>query len=336
VDSLTNNTTSHQESRGDSAARAQPLLDQVHHRGIGQCRDVPERPVLGHVAQQPPHDLARTCLRQFRHNQDLARLGDRADLVADVIAQLLDQLGAIDGVTAQDHERHDALARGLIRSANHRRVVSLVQKAFGVAAKPVKAPKFTPAPKRPRPAKSTLARPFEQVNFLRGYPGIARGDDRRYPMAVLHTILGGGMSSRLFQEVRERRSLAYSVAAFRSSYSDAGIFGVHAGCAPEKLDQTREVIDAVLHEVVTAGISSAEVDAAKNQVKGQMVLDLEDPGMRLMRLGTRALFDEKITGLNEGLAKVDAVSAHDVFAMAQDLLTAPAIDVAVGPAEVKL
>jgi predicted Zn-dependent peptidase len=78
------------------------------------------------------------------------------------------------------------------------------------------------------------------------------------------------------------------------------------------------------------------VDAAKNQVKGQMVLDLEDPGMRLMRLGTRALFDEKITGLNEGLAKVDAVSAHDVFAMAQDLLTAPAIDVAVGPAEVKL
>ncbi len=104
------------------------------------------------------------------------------------------------------------------------------------------------------------------------------------------------MSSRLFQEVRERHSLAYSVNAFRASYSDAGVFGVHAGCAPEKLDQTREVIEAVLREVASASLSADEVEAAKNQVKGQMVLDLEDPGMRLMRLGTRALFGEPIIG----------------------------------------
>jgi predicted Zn-dependent peptidase len=283
------------------------------------------------MSEDDPVDVART---------ELEALVFHGHPLATAVAGTAASVSAMRGAAIKSHYRRyyapDNYVVTAVGSANHRRVVSLVQKAFGVAARPVKSPKVTPAPKRPRPAKSTLARPFEQVNFLRGYPGIARGDDRRYPMAVLHTILGGGMSSRLFQEVRERRSLAYSVAAFRSSYSDAGIFGVHAGCAPEKLDQTREVIDAVLHEVVTAGISSAEVEAAKNQVKGQMVLDLEDPGMRLMRLGTRALFDEKITGLNEGLAKVDAVSAHDVFAMAQDLLTAPAIDVAVGPAEVKL
>ncbi len=223
-----------------------------------------------------------------------------------------------------------------VGSANHRRVVSLVQKAFGTAESPVKAPKVVAGPRVPKPARSALARSFEQVNYVHGYPGIPRGDDRRYAMAVLHTILGGGMSSRLFQEVRERRSLAYSVAAFRSSYSDAGIFGVHAGCAPEKLDQTREVVEAVLHEVATAGIADDEVQSAKNQVKGQMVLDLEDPGMRLMRLGTRALFDEKIIGLNEGLAKVAAVQTRDVCDLAQAVLSAPAIDVAVGPVGVSL
>ncbi len=169
------------------------------------------------------------------------------------------------------------------------------------------------------------------MNLLRGYPGIARGDDRRYAMAVLHTILGGGMSSRLFQEVRERRSLAYTVSAFRSSYSDAGVFGVHAGCAPDKLEQTVEVIDAVLHEVRCAGISEEEVRAAKNQVKGQMVLDLEDPGMRLMRLGTRALFGEKITGLTQGLARVDAVTQNEVVALAEEILTGPPVTVVVGP-----
>lgn len=220
-----------------------------------------------------------------------------------------------------------------VGSASHRRVVNLVQKAFGAAQADVKPPKPSVRPGRPRPAWEHVSRAFEQANLLRGYRGIARSDARRYPMAVLHTILGGGMSSRLFQEVRERRSLAYTVNAFRGSYSDAGVFGVHAGCAPEKLDQTREVIDSVLHEAATAGLLASEVRAAKNQVKGQMVLDLEDPGMRLMRLGTRALFGEKIFGLNEGLARVDAVTVQDVCELAEEILASPSVDVVVGPME---
>ena len=173
-------------------------------------------------------------------------------------------------------------------------------------------------------------RSFEQVNLLRGYPGIARGDERRYAMAVLHTVLGGGMSSRLFQEVRERRGLAYSVSAFRSSYQDAGMFGVHAGCVPDNVGATLEVIDAVVSDTVSAGIADAEITAAKNQVKGQMVLDLEDPGVRLMRLGVRALFDERIIGLSEGLAAVDAVQKAQVEALAEEILSGPAVDVTVG------
>ena len=221
----------------------------------------------------------------------------------------------------------------VVGNASHRKVVSSVTRAFGLAESPVRAPKVSKPPQAPRSRRARVGKAFEQVNLLRAHGGPARGDDRRYAMAVLHTILGGGMSSRLFQEVRERRSLAYSVNAFRATYSDAGVFGVHAGCAPEKLDQTREVIEAVLREVASAGLSSDEVEAAKNQVKGQIVLDLEDPGMRLMRLGTRALFGEKIIGLNEGLERIEAVTTDQVCDLAEEVLTSPAVEVVVGPSE---
>ncbi len=221
----------------------------------------------------------------------------------------------------------------VVGNASHRKVVSSVTRAFGLADSPVRAPKASKPPQAPRSGRVRVGKAFEQVNLLRAHGGLARGDDRRYAMAVLHTILGGGMSSRLFQEVRERRSLAYSVNAFRASYSDAGLFGVHAGCAPEKLDQTREVIEAVLREVASASLSADEVEAAKNQVKGQIVLDLEDPGMRLMRLGTRALFGEKIIGLNEGLARIEAVTTDQVCGLAEEVLTSPAVEVVVGPSE---
>jgi len=220
-----------------------------------------------------------------------------------------------------------------VGSADHKRVVAAVRKAFGAAGSPLRpprAPKSLPAVKG---GSHHLQRPFEQVNLMRGYPGLARGDERRYAMAVLHTVLGGGMSSRLFQEVRERRGLAYTVTAFRSGYNDAGVFGVHAGCAPDHVSQTLDVIDAVLHDVVSAGIAEAEITVAKNQVKGQMVLDLEDPGVRLMRLGVRALFDEPIIGLSEGLAAVDAVGKAEVEALAEEILQGPAVDVTVGPRE---
>ncbi len=278
------------------------------------------------MSEDDPVDVARTELERA--------LFPKHPLGAPV-AGTTEGIRAMRGTAIKGHYRRyytpDNYVITAVGSASHRRVVSLVERAFGRADNAVRAPKPPRPPRAPRPTNEYVGRAFEQVNLLRGYPGISRADDRRYSMAVLHTILGGGMSSRLFQEVRERRSLAYSVNAFRGSYTDAGVFGVHAGCAPEKLDQTREVIEAVLHEIATAGLADAEVQAAKNQVKGQMVLDLEDPGMRLMRLGTRAMFGEKIIGLNEGLAKMDKVSARDVCALAAEVLSAPAVDVVVGP-----
>ena len=278
------------------------------------------------MSEDDPLDLART---------ELEALLFAGHPLGTPVAGTVDSVTGMSDAAIRRHYRRyytpDNYVITAVGSASHRRVMSLVRRAFGEAQQPVRPPKPQKSPRGPRPATSKVSRAFEQINLLRGYPSIARNDDRRYAMAVLHTILGGGMSSRLFQEVRERRGLAYTVNAFRSSYSDAGIFGVHAGCAPEKLDQTREVIDAVLHEVRTTGISGDEVASAKNQVKGQMVLDLEDPGMRLMRLGTRALFDEKIVALNEGLLRVGAVTPAEVSELAEEILSGPTVDVVVGP-----
>ena len=288
-----------------------------------------ERPVVLEeiaMSEDDPLDLART---------ELEALLFAGHPLGTPVAGTVDSVTGMSDAAIRRHYRRyytpDNYVITAVGSASHRRVMSLVRRAFGEAQQPVRPPKPQKSPRGPRPATSKVSRAFEQINLLRGYPSIARNDDRRYAMAVLHTILGGGMSSRLFQEVRERRGLAYTVNAFRSSYSDAGIFGVHAGCAPEKLDQTREVIDAVLHEVRTTGISGDEVASAKNQVKGQMVLDLEDPGMRLMRLGTRALFDEKIVALNEGLLRVGAVTPAEVSELAEEILSGPTVDVVVGP-----
>lgn len=279
------------------------------------------------MSEDDPLDVAR---------QELEARMFAGHALGDPVAGTVASVSGMRGAAVRGHYRRyyqpDNYVITAVGSASHRRVVGAVRKAFGVAQSPLRSPRA------PRPLPSVtpgvhhLRRSFEQVNLMRGYPALSRGDERRYAMAVLHTVLGGGMSSRLFQEVRERRGLAYSVSAFRSSYQDAGIFGVHAGCAPENVSKTFEVIDAVLRDVVSAGIADAELASAKNQVKGQMVLDLEDPGVRLMRLGVRALFDEPIIGLSEGLAAVDAVRKAEVEALAEEILQGPAVDVTVGEA----
>mgnify|MGYP000885606570 FL=1 len=287
------------------------------------------RVVLEEIAmsEDDPVDVAR---------QELEARMFAGHALADPVAGTVASVSGMRAAALRGHYRRfytpDNYVITVVGSASHQRVVSAVRKAFGVAQSPLRPPR-APRPLRTvEPGRHHLRRSFEQVNLMRGYPALARGDERRYAMAVLHTVLGGGMSSRLFQEVRERRGLAYSVAAFRSSYEDAGIFGVHAGCAPESVEPTFEVIDAVLRDVVSAGIAEAELAAAKNQVKGQLVLDLEDPGVRLMRLGVRALFDEPIIGLSEGLAAVDSVRKAEVEALAEEILQGPAVDVTVGEA----
>ena len=166
------------------------------------------------------------------------------------------------------------------------------------------------APAWPRAA---LTRPVEQVHVVVGTRAVAREDPDRYPLTVLNQALGGGMSSRLFQEVRERRGLAYSVYSYRIAYVETGAFGVYAGTAPGRAAETIDVVGAELDRVIRDdGIADDELFAAKGHLKGAMALSLETSNSRMHRLGSSELMLGEALSLDEVTALVEAVTPDDV------------------------
>ncbi|MCZ4500124.1 MAG: peptidase domain protein, partial [Marmoricola sp.] len=219
----------------------------------------------------------------------------------------------------------------------HRDVVRLVRKAFSrndflgdVDARPL-PPRLVARPRATKPGEEHTSRPFEQVNLVLGMRGITRSDPRRYPLGVLNAAFGGGSSSRLFQEVREKRGLAYSVYSFATSYSDAGMVGVAVGSLPSKSDEVLEVVRSEMARMVEAGLTQDELDRGRGQMRGGMVLGLEDTGSRMSRLGEVELFQERLLSLDEVLGRLDEVTLDDVHALASDLFRRPETLAVVGP-----
>ncbi len=174
-------------------------------------------------------------------------------------------------------------------------------------------------------------RPFEQVNAILGYDGVARGDDRRFALAVLIAVLGGGPSSRLFQEVRERRGLAYSVYAYPVHTADSGALCVGLGCLPGKLDRVLDVVREVVAGLRDAEIGDEELSRGMGQVRGGLVLGLEDSASRMARVGKADLLTGELMSIDETLARVDAVTAEDVHALAAQLFARDEVLAVVGP-----
>jgi predicted Zn-dependent peptidase len=220
----------------------------------------------------------------------------------------------------------------------HDAVVELVGAALADAA--ARAGAASPLPPRPSAgpalgddgARLVLdADDTEQAHLLVGVPAVARSDPRRSALAVLNAALGGGPSSRLFQEVRERRGLAYSVYSALATYADAGSLSVYAGCAPERLDAVAEVVRAVLTEVASDGLTPAEVARAQGALRGGLVLGLEDTQSRMTRLGRSELDLGRQRTIGESLDRIAAVTPQDVAAVARELLGAPLTAAVVGP-----
>jgi predicted Zn-dependent peptidase len=148
---------------------------------------------------------------------------------------------------------------------------------------------------------------------------------------VLNNVLGGGMSSRLFQEIRERRGLAYSVYSYASQYADSGLLAVYAGCAPGKVDEVLELTRVELARVAADGITADELARGKGMSKGSFVLGLEDTGSRMSRLAKGELLYGDLMPVDELLARVDAVTLDDANALAAELLARPMSLAVVGP-----
>jgi predicted Zn-dependent peptidase len=153
-------------------------------------------------------------------------------------------------------------------------------------------------------------------------------------MSVLNAVLGGGMSSRLFQEIRERRGLAYSVYSFASGHSDSGYFGLYAGCAPGKVDEVIRLLVAGLEDLAADGVSEEEMHRAHGQICGGLVLGLEDSGSRMSRLGKAELVHGEFFSLDESLSRVRAVTAEQVTKLAVDLAARPRSAAVVGPFDI--
>ena len=219
----------------------------------------------------------------------------------------------------------------------HGEVVELVGTALAAAT--ARASGAPPASPR-RPAAALLApgprlvlRPedTEQAHVLLGVAGLSRHDPRRSALSVLNIALGGGPSSRLFQQVREQRGLAYSVYSSSVSYADAGAFSVYAGCAPQRLEEVVTVIRDVLSEVAAHGLTPAEVVRAQGNLRGGLVLGLEDTPSRMNRIGRSELDYGHQRTVIDSLDRIAAVTPADVAALAGELLTQPFTAAVVGP-----
>ncbi|WP_340538580.1 M16 family metallopeptidase [Nocardioides sp. GXZ039] len=234
------------------------------------------------------------------------------------------------------HYRPERMVVAAAGNLDHAQVVRQVRKAFGrrdfLTGDQVPAgPRHTNRRVRVRSGQVSATRPFEQVNVVLGMQGYARDDDRRFALGVLNTALGGGTSSRLFQEIRERRGLAYSVYSFTSQHVDAGLVGVAVGCLPAKLDEVLATVRLELSRVAAHGITEEELVRGKGQLRGGLVLGLEDSASRMIRLGKAELVHDELLEIDEVIARIDAVTLEEVREVAAEVFSRPEVLAIVGP-----
>ena len=255
--------------------------------------------------------------------------------------------GTIETITAvsraavwehyQNNYRPQDLVVAAAGSVDHQELIKLVEQGLSIAgwdaglqAKPVPRRLLNPA-KISRGSKlNVIHRPISQVNIMVGSEGLYVDDPRRYAMGVLNTVLGGGMSSRLFQEIREKRGLAYSVYSFNQGYSDAATFGLYAGCSPAKAKEVTELMIAELDKVAQSGITSEELALARGNISGSLALKFETNQARMSRLASAEIVAGEFMDLDETIERFEAVELSQVQALAQDLLKLPRSIVAVG------
>ena len=279
---------------------------------------------------------------------------DPSDLVHDLYAETYygdtalgrPILGTIDSInnmarnTVFNYYKKRYLPQDLVVAVagniKHKRVVAMVEEALSrdnfldVQGTPQIRPNT--AVKRGKQGRvGIIYRKSEQAHMFYGMEGVARNDDRRFTMGVLSSALGGGMSSRLFQEIREKRGLAYSVYSYAQQFAGSGQIGFYAGCNPSKATEVISIIQEVLADVATNGMSHEEIERAKGAVRGSLVLSQEDSASRMSRIGKSEIVYGDIMGFDEILKAVARVTPEDVRVIASEFLTkTPTLGV-VGP-----
>ncbi len=217
-------------------------------------------------------------------------------------------------------------AAGLLE---HERIVALVDRALGTWAG--HAAPCVHLPPSPRSGAALRSKEIEQVHLCLGVPALHQAHHDRYVLAVLDSALGSGMSSRLFQEIREDRGLAYTISSYQVAYSDAGAFVVYTATSPQTVcEVVRLTLDGLVR--ARAGLAPEEISRAKESLKGSLMLGLETPGSRMTKLARSEIYFGRQITLDEILADVDAVRGEDIIRLAEELLALDRlVAAAIGP-----
>ena len=250
-------------------------------------------------------------------------------------------INAVTRDAVWEHYRANYRPQDLVVAAaggiDHDRVVRLVEQSLldagwdlSLAASPRERRALEPAQIPMGRKLQVIHRPIQQSNVLIGCQGLIGQDDRRYAMAILNTVLGGGMSSRLFQEIREKRGLAYSVYSFNQGYSDGAYFGLYAGCSPAKTTEVTRLMLEELDKLATSGITADELSLAKGNINGGLALKFESTQARMSRLVGTELVNGEFYDLDATIEQFNAVTGEQVRELAADLITRQRSIVGVG------
>jgi predicted Zn-dependent peptidase len=322
----------------------------VLDRDLALAIDIVSDVVLNATVSAEDVDVERSVVLEEIAMRD----DDPSDLVHDEFASALfgdtplgrPILGTVDSIAGLSrrqiagyyHRRYatESMVVSLAGNVDHADAVRQIRTSFAgrLDASRAIAPTSPPRPAAlapPAQAVAVVNDDTEQANIMLGTYGVSRHDPKRFAVGVLSSALGGGMSSRLFQRIREERGLAYSVYSFSTTYSDAGQFGVYAGCQPGKADEVLGLMIAELDSVASGELTAAEIERGKGQMRGSIVLGLEDSGSRMTRIGKSELVYGDILGVDDLLTCVDEVTPESVAEVAAELLAQPRCLTVVGP-----
>jgi predicted Zn-dependent peptidase len=287
--------------------------------------------------------------RQVILEEILMHEDEPADLVHDLFTEAMypshplgrEVLGTAESISAMsrdaiaghfsDHYRPRNLVLAAAGHLTHDEVAAGVERRFAArdGDPPARVVEELPEPR----TRIVSNRATEQSHLVVGMRGLARGDEDRFAFSALNQVLGGGMSSRLFQEIREQRGLAYAVYSYRSSYVESGALAVYAGTAPSRTEEVLKLIGDELDRLLQDGVSDHELALAKGHLKGSLALALEDSGGRMNRVGRSELVHNEVLTVSELVERTEAVTQDDVRRVAERVLANERVVALVGPFE---
>jgi predicted Zn-dependent peptidase len=315
------------------------LLSEHLRLGLDILGDIMEEPSLS----EPDVDAERTVILDeiLMHADEPSDLAGESAMAAlfrghPLGRDTLGTPGSVQATTAPDirrfFEEHYRPANFVVSVAGdcrHDVIAEALAGRFG--ARPGgRAPARLPVGPDVEPLV-VVRRPTEQAHLVLAMRSVSRFDEARWPLAVLNVVLGGGLSSRLFQKVREERGLAYSIWSERNGFYDTGCTTISVGTAPEHVDEVLRIVTGEIEDLAEHGVTSRELQVAKGNLRSETLLSCEDSGARMSRLGTSVLLYDRAWTIDEVLARIDAVDAEAVEQVARSLAAAPRTLAAVGP-----